>query len=174
MVGKGDEILLERAVVDINTGEILNNPGDRVRIVRKESVDYLQNNADWTDNQFFKGHVNELRLVLPTLSKAKKSLLMSISPYISYYDCHLQWSNGKDLDISAIVRISGYSRKSVIEILRSLVDKDIMYRGKNSASYQWFVNPWLFSRGQTINKVLMTMFKNYYIMSKKCRWKNLF
>jgi hypothetical protein len=54
-----------------------------------------------------------------------------------------------------------------------LLKKDIIYRGKNSENNQWFVNPWLFSRGSTINKVLKTMFQNYHIRTKGCRWKDL-
>ena len=164
---------MERAVVDTRTGEVLTKDGDRVRIIRKETVDYLSDKADWTTGGFFKGYVGELRKILPTLSQSEKSLLMSVAPYVSYFDCHLEYSNGKDVDINGIVRITGYTKKTVIGILKSLVDKDILYRGKNSQNYQWFVNPWLFNRGSTINKVLKAMFKNYYIHTKGCRWKDL-
>lgn len=164
---------MERALVDTKTGEVLNEPGDKIRLIREESIDYLKGQKTWESHAFFKGYVDELRKVLPTLDKNEKSFLMSLSPYISYFDCHLQWSNGKDITIDGMTRISGYTRKTVIKILASLLEKDIVYRGKNSTSYQWFVNPWLFSRGNTINKVLQTMFKNYYIHTKGCKWKEM-
>jgi hypothetical protein len=170
-------IIHNAVVVSLNTGEVLNREGDTVRIIRKESKEAykkLQDNPvePW-NYSFFKGNVDELRKVLPLLDKNEKSLLMSISPYISYRDCHLQWSNGKDIDVDAMSRISGYCKKTVNEILKSLKKKDIVYHGENSKSFQWFVNPWLFSRGSTINVVLKTMFKNYYIHTKGCKWKDL-
>lgn len=147
--------------------------GDRVKVTRKESIDHLKNRKRWNDQLFTKGYINELRKVLPTLEPREKAFLMSIQPYISYFDCHLQYSNGKDIAIKNLVAITGYSRKTVIAILGSLVEKDILYRGKNSKNYQWFVNPWLFSRGKEINKVLKTMFQNYYIHMFGCKWKDL-
>jgi hypothetical protein len=164
-----------RAVVSTDTGEVLSDirDGDRLRIIRKESIDSFKSREEWGE-QFFKGYVAELRHVLPTLEQSEKSLLLSIAPYVSYFDCHLEYPNGRDMTFSGIVEATGYSKKTVIGILRSLVDKDIMYRGHNSKNNQWFVNPWLFSRGNTINKVLKAMFKNYYIRTKKCRWKDLF
>jgi hypothetical protein len=164
---------MQRAVIDMKTGEVLNRPNDSVRIIRKESMDAFESKADWRGEQFFKGYTNELRKVLPTLSQSEKALLFSIAPYVSYFDCHLQWSNGKDITLDGIVRISGYSRKTTIKVLNDLLKKDIIYRGKNSENNQWFVNPWLFSRGSTINKVLKTMFQNYHIRTKGCRWKDL-
>jgi len=55
------------------------------------------------------------------------------------------------------------SRGLLYETIKSLAKKDIIYRGKNSKNRQYFVNPWLFCKGNRINKVLKTMFKNYRI-----------
>lgn len=166
---------LDRVIVNVNSGEILQSAysGDVVKITKKASMDYLSTRAVISGGNFFKGYVAELRLVLPTLSQGEKSLLFSIAPYVTYYSCHLQWSNGKDITVSSIVRISGFSKKTVLKLLGLLVSKDILYHGKNSRNYQWFVNPWIFSRGNEMNKVLKAMFKNYYIRVHKCRWKDL-
>lgn len=164
-----------RAVVSTDTGEVLSDirDGDRLRIIRKESIESFKSREKW-GGQFFKGYTDELRHVLPTLTQSEKSMLLSIAPYVSYFDCHLEYPNGRDVTLNGIVRISGYTRKTTIKVLKSLVDKDIMYRGHNSKNNQWFVNPWLFSRGNTINKVLKAMFKNYYVHTKKCKWEDLY
>lgn len=165
----------EKAVVDIATGEVVQTAleGDTVRIIRRGTKAYLESQQKWDTESFFKGYVVELRKVLPSLAHSEKALLISIAPYVSYYDCHLQYSNGRDIGIRAIVDITGYSKKTVVKILASLVDKDILYRGKNSKNHQWFVNPWLVSRGSVVNPVLKAMFKNYYIRTKDCKWKDL-
>lgn len=166
--------MLRKAVVDTQTGEVINREGDRVRVIRKESLDAFNNKKVWGKEQFTKAYNSELRKVLPMLSKREKALLMSIAPYISYHDCHLEWSNGKDIDFNAIARISDYSRNTTKATLAELKSRDIIYEGENSQNDQWFVNPWLFSRGNTINKVLQTMFKNYKIQSKGgVRWEKL-
>ena len=59
------------------------------------------------------------------------------------------------------------------KVIRSLIDKDILYKGKNSKNVQYFVNPWLFCKGNRINKVLKTMFENYKIRTYGVRWGEL-
>jgi len=164
---------IDRVVVDTSTGEILNREGDKVRIVRKESIEHLKSVTSMEGRQFYKGYVEELRLILPKLSQAEKSFLMSLSPNIIYYSCLLAFPNGHELNIGNMTQLSGYSKKTVIKLLQSLKEKDIVYRGTNSRNIQWYMNPWLFSKGHTSNKVLKSMFKNYYIQHKGCKWKDL-
>jgi len=38
---------------------------------------------------------------------------------------------------------------------------------------QYFINPWIGSRGSKLNKVLRTMFKNYYIRTIGKKWSEL-
>jgi len=97
------------------------------------------------------------------LSQAEKAFLFSVVPCVSYDDCHLQTHDGKDVGTEDLVEITKLSRGLVYETIRTLIQKDILYRGKNSKNRQYFVNPWIFCRGNHINKVLKTMFKNYKI-----------
>lgn len=94
--------------------------------------------------------------------------------YISYDDCHLQYGNGRDIGTEDLVGITNMARRTVFETINSLTDKDILYRGKNSKNRQYFVNPWLFCKGNRINKVLRTMFKNYRIrVLGGMQWKDV-
>ena len=99
------------------------------------------------------------------LSQAEKAFLFSILPYISYEDCHLQYGNGIDIGTEDLIDITKLSRPLVYQTVKSLISKDILYKGRNSKNRQYFVNPWLFCKGNRINKVLKTMFKNYHIRS---------
>lgn len=109
------------------------------------------------------------------LNVYEKAFLFSITPYIGYEDCCLKYpSNGVELRFDKLVDISGMSRSKVSDVISSLVEKDILYKGKNSNTIQYFVNPWLFCKGNRINKVLKTMFKNYQIQVKDgTMWKDL-
>jgi hypothetical protein len=161
-------------IVNPETGEQAGeiHPGDR--IVRKKSVEYLQKTEVWNLENFFKGHISEIRKWQGELSVYEKAFLFSVVTYVSYEDCHLQYDNGRDIGTEDLVQLSGISRRTAYRVIESLIKKDILYRGKNSNGRQYFVNPWLFCKGNRINKVLKTMFKNYRIrVMGGIRWKDL-
>lgn len=135
---------------------------DKYRLNFKEYIeteDYISIRYE----SFYKANVDELQEIIPDLSMAEKAFLFSIVPYISYEDCHLQYRNKKDIDIKDMIKVTGLSKNTVYSVVKSLKEKDILYQGENSSNRQWFINPWLFCRGQRLNKVLRTMFKNYKI-----------
>jgi len=172
-----------RAILNRQTGEIERDlqPGDR--IVTGKSIDAAKRRRpkvdpetiiEWNLSSFTKMNIPELRLWIKDLSTTEKAFLFSISPYVSFDDCHLQFDNGVDIGSEHLVAITGLSRSVVYQTINSLVKKDIMYKGKNSTNRQYFVNPWLFCKGNRINKVLRTMFKNYRIRVMGGRqWKDL-
>ena len=124
---------------------------------------------------FYRGNIEEICKVMKDLDVYEKAFLFSIAPYVGYEDCCLKYpSNGIELKFETLVDISGISRSKLSTVIASLVEKDILYKGKNSKTTQYFVNPWLFCKGNRINKVLKTMFKNYQIQVKDgTRWKDL-
>lgn len=173
-------------LVSKETGEITNNLHEGDRIIRKKSsksyskIKSIKNNTDnvinyenWNLENFYKANIPEMRLLMKDLSQAEKAFLFSIAPYVSFDDCHLQYGNGVDIGSEDLVKISRMSRGLTYETIKSLINKDILYKGKNSKNKQYFVNPWLFCKGNRINKVLRTMFKNYRIRVFKKKWKDI-
>lgn len=168
-------------VVSSSTGEITANLHSGDRIVRgksrksyKKKFESSPEYAKWNLENFLKTHIAEVRLWMNELSQAEKAFLFSITPYVSFEDCHLQFENGSDIGTEDLVKITGLSRGLVYQTIESLVKKDILYKGKNSKSRQYFVNPWLFCKGNRINKVLRTMFKNYKIrVLDGKKWKDV-
>ena len=164
---------MEKYVVNPETGEKVNvmNKGDR--IVRKQSVDYLEKYSTWNIKHFYKGNIEELKELNKELSISEAGFLFKIIPYINYADCLICYPNGKDINQQDLMEITGLSRTRVHNIIKDLIGKDVLYKGKNSNNFQYFVNPWLFVRGNTINKVLKSMFKNYKIRVLNKKWKNI-
>lgn len=108
------------------------------------------------------------------LNTYEKALLYTIAPYVGYEDCCIRYENGKELGIEDIAVLAGMSRDKAFRTVKELIDKDIIYKGKNSKNIQYFVNPWLFSKGTRVNKVLKRMFKNYKIRTKNnIKWGDL-
>ena len=163
-------------IVDAETGETYNEirQGDRHKIVRKESIDYLSQHQDWRIEHFYKGHTDEIRKLMRELSINEKAFLFSVAVYVGYEDCCIKYSNGKDITTEDLINLTGLSRNVFYETVKELAKKDIIYIGKNSKNRQYFVNPWLFCKGNRINKVLKTMFKNYKVrICGNIPWKNL-
>lgn len=152
-------------LVSADTGEITNElyKDDRVKITRKESVEYLSQFQEWKIEHFYKGHIEEIRQVMQELSTTEKAFLFSVATYVSYEDCCLKHDNGNELSFNDMVRICSMSRSTINQVINGLIEKDILYRGRNSQARQYFVNPWLFCKGNRINKVLKTMFRNYKV-----------
>lgn len=67
-------------IVDAGTGEIKNTvrSGDKLKIVRKESIEYLAQFQDWKIEHFYKGHIDEMRKLIQELSMPEKAFLFSI------------------------------------------------------------------------------------------------
>lgn len=177
-MAKMDEVIkkeIKAHVVSAETGEITTEiyAGDSIR--RKESKDAYKKFKDsesnkkpietlvWNMSNFMKMNTMEVSLWMDDLSQAEKAFLFSVVPCVSYDDCHLETHDHKDIGTEDLVRITKLSRSLVYQTIDSLIQKDILYKGKNSKNRQYFVNPWIFCKGNRINKVLKTMFKNYRI-----------
>jgi hypothetical protein len=166
----------ERVLYNRTTGEVLDtaHEGDRVRITRKASIDYLAKFETWNLESFFKGHIGELEKVMMDLEPYEKAFLFSVVPKVGYEDCCLKHSNGNILNQADLIAISGLSKPTVVKVIKSLIAKDILYQGRNGKETQYFVNPWLFCKGNRINKVLKTMFRNYKVrVCGGTKWKDL-
>ena len=183
-----------RAIIEKTTGEILadEDEKDRLKIsyVKGSSIKALKEKLEsdtgrkineletenyemWNLEVFYKGNVKEIQAIMKELNVYEKAFLYSIVPYIGYDDCCLKFNNGTELSFEKMVEISGISKGKLSETIKKLINKDILYKGKNSKNTQYFVNPWLFCKGNRINKVLKTMFKNYKIRTLGVRWREL-
>lgn len=151
-------------IISTESGEIIGTLESGDKILKAKTMGYLERTEEWRIENFYKGNVDEIVEWIQDLTMAERAFLFSIAPYISYEDCHLQYRNKRDIDIKDMVKVTGLSKNTVYTVTKSLLSKDILYQGENSSNIrQWFVNPWLFCRGQRVNKVLKTMFKNYKI-----------
>ena len=152
-----------RLVVIPDTGEIdtVLNHGDR--ILRATSIEYLKGYQEWRIEHFYKGNIDEVRGQLASLSINERAFLFSVVTYIGYNDCCIKHDNGKEMSMDSLVVLTKMKKTLLYQTIESLRRKDIIYKGKNSQGDQFFMNPWLFARGNQINRVLKTMFKNYRI-----------
>lgn len=181
--------------METKTAEILADEenGDKIKYVKANSIknfkyieeqkitkklQEIEEHEDefevWTMDSFYKGNVAEIKVIMKQLNVYEKAFLFSIASYIGYDDCCIKYNNKSDMSFDEMVEISGISKGKLSEVICGLIKKDILYKGKNSNNVQYFVNPWLFCKGNRINKVLKTMFKNYKIqILDNVKWKDL-
>lgn len=189
LVGFEEDVLKDNRlyIVNPNTNKVENyiNKGDK--IVRKSSIDAFRDIKEqeaieqgcdkWKMKEFYKTNIEEMKLVLKELSQSEKAFLASITPYISFDSNLLQVGSGrkaKDIGTEELVDITGMSRSTVYDTIDTLRKKDIVYRGENSRNRQYYINPWLYCKGNRINRVLKDMFKNYKVRSQgNVLWKDL-
>ena len=186
LVMKVGNKIRSRIVLDTETGVIVGELDKGDRVLKYNSIEayrrmqeskYIKDRQDkcqdWIIDYFYKGNIAEIRAIMKELVTYVKAFLYSIAPFVSYEDCCLKYDNGKELSFDTLSEISGISKGKLSETIKKLIDKDILYKGKNSKNTQYFVNPWLFCKGNRINKVLKTMFKNYKIRTLGIRWREL-
>lgn len=170
---KGDE-MANKAIVNLDTGEIVTKLEEGDRVVRNSSRELLNTTYKIVTKNFVKINVDEVMALLPTLSKSEGSVFLNLIPYISYRTCCLQYSNGREVNLDTIVSITGMSKPTVIGAVEGLISKDVLYKGRNSKSNQYFVNPWIANKGMIANKVLQQMFRNYRVKSlNNIKWGDM-
>lgn len=168
---------MERVLVDTGTGEIVGSVRAGDRIVRKESINYLKNRESSVEirkRRFVRLDEEEGKLVAKELSAYERAVLFQLQYYVSYESGLIKHANGREIGFADIVELTGLARKTVADAIEELIKKDILYKGKNSKKTQYFLNPWIASKGIIENATLKEMFGNYRIRSKgNVRWKDL-
>ena len=144
-------------------GEVVTTIRNGDRIVRKESVDYLNDTVPWGENmpfvKMFTGFLPEIAL---KLSGGAAVVALGLSRYIAYGSNLLcKRSSNNPLNNEDIIEITNYTKRQVIRIMDELVKEKIFARTKVGTNYQYYANPYIFSKGARINKTLEAMFKNY-------------
>lgn len=156
-------------VIDEN-GQIVNyiRPGGRIVYPKNKGEGSNKGRLgedvqSWNLERFYKGNVEELKLINKELSVYESAFINYIAPYVGYEDCCIKHGNGIPLSFEDMRTICHMSKGKLSQVISSLRTKDILYKGVNTEGIQYFINPWLYCRGTRIQKVLATMFQSYKI-----------
>lgn len=147
-------------------GVILNtiNEGDKVKIVRKETLDFVKSEDDKielnADANFIKLYTNTLKdLINENLTSADFKVILVCLEHLRYETGAVAFENNGDfLSQQDIIKASKLSKMSVYTSIERLVDKKILHKGITGKEYQLFMNPFIFMKGIKVNKTLCSMF----------------
>lgn len=161
-------------IVDLQNGTMIDQLFDGDRIIRKNSAEaykkvhgnqYIdENSVYWELDGYVKVNTQELSLWLPQLNVAERQLLLAMIPFVQYTSCAIFYRNHRPIDYDGLIEISGLGKSSVYSAVLGLRKKNIISVVKNSRT-QFYICPWIVTKGMAINKTLKTMFCNYRIQS---------
>jgi len=159
---------LKSYIVGVENGDIQREiySEDSVRIIRKESSDYLKSTTDMDNGSWIRLFTGPCRILSRSLNSTELSITLYLASYIDYTTGLLRHDNGKFLRRATIIRETGYSEKTIDKILKNLKDKQIIGKHKIGRETQYTINPFIFMKGKRINKTLYTMYKN-------TKWANM-
>lgn len=155
-------------------GEILDEFYDGDRIVRKKQATYNNNhiinfNKDVT---FVKVFPNQIPILLKELSTKEFATVMSLMLFVSYNDCILR-CDGKIATGKMISDILEEKYETFKKTLASLIKKEIIKKiqmpsetCKTKTRNCLVVNPYIYIKGQDINKDILNVFD-------KSKWNNV-
>lgn len=157
-------------VIGLETGERLGefDKGSRINVRSKNQIKYTKENIDNTitpkeanmDGDFVKIFRTVLgMLVEEKLNGTDYQIIFTCLSYLEYSSGAVKNHLGRFINITELSKIIRVSRQIVDEEVNMLVKKKILHKGKVGNTVQLFVNPYIFMRGQVINKTLYAMFK---------------
>jgi len=153
----------EAAIIDLSTGEIINhaNEGDKVKVIRKESVDYLRDTVLINkDEPFVKIYTAVLFKLSHSLSGTESLFVSYLLQYIRYTSGLLEYRNGNTLTRQHMAEETGLNIKTIDRLLKGLVDKQVLGKHKTGQDISFTVNPFIFMKGKRISETLYKLYKN--------------
>ena len=155
-------------------GEILNEIYEGDKIVRPEQDEYKRTHIIGFKKKeaFVKVFVHPVTALFKELPTKEYAVTMALMPFISYNDGILRY-DGKIVDGKTISDVLGENYETFKRIITSLIKKDILGRIErpsdtyaNKTKKCLVVNPFIFLRGQDIERDIVEMFEG-------SKWANI-
>lgn len=161
-----------KVILDLATGEILDELGDGDSIRRKSQNEYYDKRKKLINMDSNGNFIKLFNKILVELGNEEMKaneykVCLQLLGYIEYESGILKYPNtGKALSLTDIEKITGLSKSTTIRIMKTLVSKRIYGVHKTGKENCYTVNPFIFMKGKYVNKTLY----NFY---KKSKWAKL-
>lgn len=148
----------------VEDGVITNeaHEGDRIKIERKKTIDFLTETLSFKDvngsrvfTSFYNGSLVEVTKMLTSQEMLVFNYMMERTWLRSY---HIAYANSKPLTRNSIANALKINVTSIDRILNKLVDEDIIAKVKRGHKITYFANPYIMKKGDRINKTIEAMF----------------
>lgn len=161
---------MSRAVVDTETGQILNkiNDGDRIKIIRDSSVDALKDLESAPEGETFTKLYHKVlpKLAQCKLSSAEWTVFLYLGSNLRYVSNVAQYRNGKLITRESLQRDLKLPEITVKRAIIKLVKEGLIIEARTIEGKVFVVNPFVQSVGDKISKTVYDLFRK----SKWARW----
>lgn len=117
------------------------------------------------NKNFIKVFTDELMKIRKKMNSTDIIVSTILMHFISYESGMLTKTGKNDerypLVNKDIEHITGLSDKVIVKTMKKLVDVGVYARAKHKRSFKYFANPYVFMKGNSINKTLRDMFKEF-------------
>lgn len=155
------------ALVDTSTGEQVGTlmPGDRIiprKVMAKiENQDGKDERIRFAPESWGKAYDGAWqKLASLKLSAAEYQMILFMLPLVKIGSGLLVYGNWRPVQLDYIMGELHLSAKTAQKVVQRLVNLRILYRGESGKAFQYFFNPYIYSRGGYINATLRDMFKD--------------
>jgi hypothetical protein len=152
---------LQNAIINTDTGEIIDYVNEGDTIFRKESKDFLLGKAKIKYDSFGIYDDAELQALSEELDVFTFGVIAKLMCHLKYESNMLAYKNGKPITAEGMAKMLKISRAKTYSVISKLIDLDVICKVKNSRENQYYMNPFLAYRGKYVQKVLSDMFRNY-------------
>lgn len=175
-------------IVNDDTGEIVETyeSGEaRVVVPRRACVDQTPKETEtegvgmmaMDSGSFVKCNSLELEKVMRELKPSEMKLLICMVNRVEYKSNCVVFGRNRTPTEEFIAEWCNVSVRSVSDALKGLVKKMLIAKvlvGEGKKQNQYYVNPWLVTKGRKVNATLKSMFREYEIRTKgMVKWKDL-
>ena len=156
-------------LIDLDTGELITtiNPGDRVRVTRKESIEsftkiqeeYIELNKG---RNFVKQFPDISERLCSTLSGNELWLFTFLMPFVGTNSGVLKLRNGVAVDRKILVGLcrENMSKSAIYRAVDGLIAKGVLGMCYVGDERYYVMNPHVCQRGSRANATLLTLFRN--------------
>lgn len=177
-------------LMDSETGEVIREYESGVQVISKrqrkscretdggkKEEQATERRSIYMNNGFIKNNYLELREVLKELDPYEAKTLSTLANYIEYWSNCVVIGSEREITIRQISEVVGISERKMVDVLKVLKREALLAItsvGKGKSRYQYYLNPWIATRGTAVNATLKSMFQEYPIRTKGMRkWKDL-
>ena len=158
-------------VVSRSTGEIADTLSEGDRIVHKKKDNKKSDVIyDYSKKRHFIKiyvEVNELR---KKLTQSEFCIAMSLCDWVCYEDFLIRHNGNRNGNILSIRELSaemGVGYDNLRKIINSLISKQVLGVHKTGNKQAITVNPYIYSRGNNVNKTILDLFEH-----SEWKWKD--
>lgn len=152
---------MEERYIITNDGEIVDKISEGDRIVRANSVEKFNDTIEINkSDNFIKVYTKCLFEISSEITGAESVLLMFLLQYLQYQTGILTHSNGALLTREYIMSDTKQSQRTIDRSLEGLIKKRILGKHRTGKTVCFTVNPFIFMKGNRVNKTLAKFFEN--------------